>query len=152
MTGNCQFLWCLVAIQLSAGVCAHNDQTRIKHVNNKNTISIKTTDNNSSSTESSLVAHPKMSLGKDRSRTRSEISSPDLVPKIVGGNDVSAGEYPWYSALYRNKNGSETNLDFYCGGTLISPSFVLTGKCNVFLVLGILMGVLWYVFLFICVH
>jgi len=43
------------------------------------------------------------------------------VAKIVGGTILSSNEYPWYAALYRSGY-------LYCGGQLISPKFVLTGK------------------------
>ena len=67
---------------------------------------------------------------RTRTSRHGTILSPSnhVEPRIVGGNEASANEYPWYCALYRNRSGNETRRDFYCGGNLISPSFVLTGK------------------------
>lgn len=41
--------------------------------------------------------------------------------KIVGGNDTFPGEYPYFTTLFANGR-------FICGGSLISPSLILTAK------------------------
>lgn len=42
---------------------------------------------------------------------------------IVGGQSAGRGEWPWLVAFYRSKNG---NLEFICGGSLISSRYTLT--------------------------
>jgi hypothetical protein len=58
----------------------------------------------------------------DKSLRGSTIQTVGNTAKIVGGSKASVNEYPWYTAL--NTSGN----NFYCGGQLISPKFVLTGK------------------------
>jgi secreted trypsin-like serine protease len=44
---------------------------------------------------------------------------------IIGGTQVTAGQYPWMAALVRSNDGSQ-----FCGGSLISNQWVLTaGHC-----------------------
>ena len=45
--------------------------------------------------------------------------------KIVGGTDAASGEIPWQVALTDGTWTDIYNLQF-CGGTLISPDWVLT--------------------------
>ena len=46
------------------------------------------------------------------------------IPRIVGGRNASQGDWPWIAALgYADGRGE---LDFSCGGTLISHRHVLT--------------------------
>ena len=42
-----------------------------------------------------------------------------LVPVVVGGKDSHPGEWPWHVALYFSGQ-------YFCGGSLISDTFVLT--------------------------
>lgn len=51
-------------------------------------------------------------------------------PRVVGGNNVAAGDYPWQVAmLYEDVNG---NYQQYCGGTLVDDDWVLTARhCEV---------------------
>jgi hypothetical protein len=42
-----------------------------------------------------------------------------MVVDIVGGKDAHPGEWPWHVALYFSGQ-------YFCGGTLISDTFVLT--------------------------
>jgi len=58
----------------------------------------------------------------DKSLRGSTIQTVGNTAKIVGGSIASVNEYPWYTALSTSGNS------FYCGGQLISPKFVLTGK------------------------
>lgn len=44
---------------------------------------------------------------------------------IYGGRDFTRGEYPWIVALMNTENTVPT---FFCGGTLISLNFVLSGN------------------------
>lgn len=46
--------------------------------------------------------------------------------RIIDGSPASAGQFPWQVAVYfRTSSGS-----FFCGGSLISASYVLTaGHC-----------------------
>lgn len=43
---------------------------------------------------------------------------------VLGGQTFKRGDYPWLVALMLLKNPPQ----FFCGGTIISSSFVLTGK------------------------
>lgn len=43
----------------------------------------------------------------------------DIVSYIVNGEDAAPGAWPWHAALYFGGQ-------YFCGGTLISDSFVLT--------------------------
>ena len=45
--------------------------------------------------------------------------SPVKQSRVIGGEDATPGAWPWQVAIYRFGV-------FHCGGTLISPSFVLT--------------------------
>lgn len=44
---------------------------------------------------------------------------------IVRGSGFSRGDFPWIVALMQTKNQP---VSFFCGGTLISSTFVITGK------------------------
>ncbi|XP_031631526.1 serine protease persephone-like isoform X2 [Contarinia nasturtii] len=50
--------------------------------------------------------------------------------RIVSGDVVERGEFPWMAALYYvNPNNTTTN-DFRCGGTIISERYIMTaGHC-----------------------
>lgn len=50
-----------------------------------------------------------------------------LFNRIHNGNVSSRGEFPWVAAIY-HLDGSQ-KWKQVCGGTLVSPSLVLTGKC-----------------------
>lgn len=43
-------------------------------------------------------------------------------------NNLSPGTWPWHAAIYHVQQGGRP--EFKCGGTLISPNFVLTGKLH----------------------
>lgn len=45
-----------------------------------------------------------------------------LAPRIKGGNATDRGEWPYLTALYYVEE-----MEFFCGGTLISMKHVLTG-------------------------
>lgn len=47
------------------------------------------------------------------------------VPRIIGGNLARAGDFPYMVAL-SNASGGFPDDDFFCGGTLIDPYWVLT--------------------------
>jgi trypsin len=52
------------------------------------------------------------------------VSAEEEDARIVGGTAVSSGTYPWFTALRLYSSGSES---FYgCGGSLVSPEYVLT--------------------------
>lgn len=53
-----------------------------------------------------------------QSKSELELRSP--IPDIVGGTVADEGEYPWQAMLLNNSGR------FYCGGSLISPNWVLT--------------------------
>mmetsp|Transcript_1981 Transcript_1981/g.3605 ORF Transcript_1981/g.3605 Transcript_1981/m.3605 type:complete len:591 (-) Transcript_1981:52-1824(-) len=122
MTGMGMWYLILFAIHVSAGVCKdHDPQSGINKEYYKNVSpSIK------ADGISSAGKHIPLKFVSHKQRFVRGRYYRQQIPKIVGGNEAPAGEYPWYSALYRNRNGNETNVDFYCGGMLISPSFVLT--------------------------
>lgn len=48
---------------------------------------------------------------------------------IVNGWDTKKGLYPWYASIHRSAStqGYDQHY-FYCGGSLVSEEFVLTGK------------------------
>lgn len=55
--------------------------------------------------------------------------TPEIEPRIVGGNPATPGQYPWQVAII----GSDSDDEFYygdgyqfCGGSLIHPYWVLT--------------------------
>jgi secreted trypsin-like serine protease len=53
----------------------------------------------------------------------------DQVSRIVGGNAVPRGAYPWMAALFKPNGAGWVQA---CGGTLIHPSWVLTAAhCHV---------------------
>lgn len=56
-------------------------------------------------------------------RTQSQAEQPNS-PTIVGGREAEPGEWPWQVALI--SAGGHPYHDQYCGGTLISPLWVLT--------------------------
>ncbi|MGN7839849.1 S1 family peptidase [Stenotrophomonas sp. 22385] len=51
---------------------------------------------------------------------------PDSVPRIIGGVDAEPGQYPFMASLQRLGRGDSDHARHGCGGTLISPSWVLT--------------------------
>lgn len=44
---------------------------------------------------------------------------------IVRGQKIERGDFPWIVALMRTDKGPAS---FFCGGTLISSSFVVSGR------------------------
>ncbi len=48
-------------------------------------------------------------------------------PRIIGGNQASAGEYPWMAALLHS-DVADAHDSFFCGGTLIHPYWILTAS------------------------
>lgn len=46
---------------------------------------------------------------------------------IVRGQKISRGDFPWAVALLFTGNVPPS---FFCGGTLISETFVVSGKCH----------------------
>ncbi len=49
----------------------------------------------------------------------------DLQPQIIGGNPADDGEYPWQAAIIDADQSNPYDGQF-CGGSLISPAWVLT--------------------------
>lgn len=47
-------------------------------------------------------------------------------PSIIGGVDAQVGQYPFMVSLQRLDYGDSDHTRHWCGGTLISPSWVLT--------------------------
>lgn len=45
--------------------------------------------------------------------------------RIVGGTEATPGEFPWMVQVIVTRNGN-TNYGFMCGGSLISPDWVMT--------------------------
>ena len=54
---------------------------------------------------------------------KSFIMDQAVTPRIVGGSDVSAGTYVWYSGLYRPFGAQ---FFFFCGGQLVDKDFGLS--------------------------
>ncbi|WP_295571356.1 serine protease [uncultured Stenotrophomonas sp.] len=48
------------------------------------------------------------------------------VPRIIGGEAADAGQYPFMVSIQRLSRGDSGYDRHWCGGTLISPSWVLT--------------------------
>lgn len=46
-----------------------------------------------------------------------------VAPLVTHGQGTARGQWPWHAALYQNKGA---DLKYICGGTLISPKFVIT--------------------------
>lgn len=48
---------------------------------------------------------------------------------IVNGWDTKKGLYPWYASIHRSASSQGYDKHyFYCGSSLVSEEFVLTGK------------------------
>lgn len=45
---------------------------------------------------------------------------------ISGGQDAFNGSAPWNVAVYKNKRNN--GYDLICGGSLISPKLIVSGK------------------------
>lgn len=45
---------------------------------------------------------------------------------IQGGHVSEVGDFPWMAAIYYRSN--DKDWEQICGGTLISPNLVITGK------------------------
>lgn len=58
-----------------------------------------------------------------QSSTQCGVKKPVRNYMIFGGSDTKPGDWPWHTALFCKKGQSMT---YCCGGTLISPQFVLT--------------------------
>ena len=58
------------------------------------------------------------------SRDRSPLNRLGTVKRIVGGEESSAGEWPWLVTLQMVRNG--TNYEHLCGGSLVHPQWVVT--------------------------
>ena len=43
--------------------------------------------------------------------------------RVVDGRNAKEGAWPWMAGIYRRYYGRENN---HCGGTLISPTWILT--------------------------
>jgi secreted trypsin-like serine protease len=59
----------------------------------------------------------------------SAVATPPLdgnAPRIIGGTDAPPGEYPFMASLQQLGRGDSDHARHWCGGTLISPSWVLT--------------------------
>ena len=54
-----------------------------------------------------------------------ESEEEDMEKRIVGGVVSQAGEWPWLVSMDLDLRGSE-NFDHWCGGSLISPQWILT--------------------------
>lgn len=48
---------------------------------------------------------------------------------IVGGKDASRSDFPWHSIIYEHQDKEDEKWKQICGGTLITSTVVLTGKC-----------------------
>lgn len=73
-----------------------------------------------------VIDMPKAVFAKDYSPdalpdANNDSSSPDTNPNVIGGEDAPLDEYPWYSRGVTSWGGW-----WGCGGTLITPEFVLT--------------------------
>ncbi|WP_313345243.1 serine protease [Stenotrophomonas sp.] len=59
----------------------------------------------------------------------SAMATPPLdghAPRIIGGSDAQPGQYPFVASLQQLGRGDSDHARHWCGGTLISPSWVLT--------------------------
>ncbi len=47
--------------------------------------------------------------------------------RVIGGNDVAEGTYPWMATIGSRSNGATDIFPYqFCGGMLVSPDYVLT--------------------------
>jgi hypothetical protein len=51
---------------------------------------------------------------------------PEVVSLIKGGSNFKPGTFPWIAALFNN-------LDFICGGSIVSEKIIVTGIYLLFL-------------------
>lgn len=73
-----------------------------------------------------VVNNPKPPPPKDDSDSK-VCGIPDVSQKIIGGEGVALGDYPWMAALgYRRRK--HAGPEWICGGTLISSRYVLTAS------------------------
>jgi hypothetical protein len=49
-----------------------------------------------------------------------------LKPLLSYGNHTDSGEHPWQALMYIL--GKNNTFDVACGGTIVSPNFILTGN------------------------
>ena len=65
--------------------------------------------------------------------------------RIVGGEEVPIGAYPWLALLgYTSPKDNETDIQWWCGGSLIGEEYVLTAAhCVIGAPGGFQLLVLW---------
>ena len=88
-----------------------------------------------SSFASSVSGEDVTSVNISRNNSYGQLARQKLTPKVVGGSNVTAYTYPWFSAFYAQDAWGEdppTVDTFYCGGQLVSNYFVLTGMCDLY--------------------
>lgn len=81
-----------------------------------------TSDDQGASTPSDRRRYPREAATDGR--VRSPFNRLGTVKRIVGGEESSAGEWPWLVTLQLARNG--TNFEHLCGGSLIHPRWVVT--------------------------
>ena len=81
-----------------------------------------TSDTQGASTPSDRRRYTREAATTDR--VRSPFNRLGMVKRIVGGEESSAGEWPWLVTLQMARNG--TNFEHLCGGSLIHPRWVVT--------------------------
>ncbi|XP_076005157.1 coagulation factor IXa [Genypterus blacodes] len=72
-------------------------------------------------TESANVSVVTPSPKKLRLRLRNKEENPEIIRRIVGGDDVIPGEIPWQVALIAHPSGQ-----LFCGGTILKTRWVIT--------------------------
>jgi secreted trypsin-like serine protease len=73
-------------------------------------------------------ASPAMTPNKDTDKVSK--CSINETPLIVGGSKVAEREFPHFALIGFGKNAGQANLEWLCGGSIISETFILTaGHC-----------------------
>ncbi|GHI04960.1 hypothetical protein Scel_32810 [Streptomyces cellostaticus] len=82
-------------------------------------------------TQPSQATLEKRIAGASRTGASTKTSSPSAVsPKIIGGTETTISSAPWMAQLWyhddRNTADTADDVNFFCGGSVVSPTKILT--------------------------